>query len=90
MSNLHRTQIYINEEQMHHLKLEAGKEQLTVSELIRKAIDYFLKVRAKNIDWDKDPITKSVGKLKLKVDNASEKHDHLLYRCYIFFNNQIS
>ena len=79
MSVLHRTQIYIEEDQMHRLKLEAEKERLTVSELTRRAIEKFLKIKAKNIDWDKDPLTKAIGKIKLNVTDASIEHDHYLY-----------
>ncbi len=79
MSNLHRAQIYIREEQMHQLKLEAEKEHLAISELIRRAIDRFLKERVKKINWNKDPLLKAIGKIKLKVTNASVNHDHYLY-----------
>jgi len=80
MSHLHRTQIYIDEDQMKRLQLEAKKEHLgNVSELIRRAIDFFLKTKARDIDWNKDPLTKAVGKIKLSVTDASEKHDRYLY-----------
>lgn len=79
MSVLHRTQIYIDEEQMQQLKLEAEKEHLTVSKLTRTAIEHFLKMKARNIDWDKDPLTKAIGKIKLNVTDASVEHDHYLY-----------
>ena len=79
MGNLHRAQIYIGEDQMHQLKLEAERERLAVSELIRRAIDRFLKTKAKNINWDSDPLTKAIGKIKLTVSDASVNHDHYLY-----------
>jgi len=79
MSNLHRAQIYIKEEQMHQLKFEAEKEHLAVSELIRRAIDHYLKTQVKNINWNNDPLVKVIGKIKLKVTNASVDHDHYLY-----------
>lgn len=79
MSNLHRAQIYIAVEQMQQLKLEAQKDSLTISELVRRAIDRFLGARAKNIDWGKDPLTRVIGKVKLSVSDASTHHDHYLY-----------
>ena len=79
MSNLHRAQIYIEEEQMHQLKLEAGRERLAVSELIRRAIQYLLDTKTKGVDWERDPLTKSIGKVKLAVKDASVGHDHYLY-----------
>ena len=79
MSNLHRAQIYVEEDQMQQLKIEAEKEHLAVSELIRRAIGRFLKAKTKNIDWDSDPLTKAIGKIKLAVTDASADHDFYLY-----------
>jgi len=79
MGNLHRTQIYIEEDQMRQLKLEAGRERLAISELIRRAIRSLLETKTKSIDWNNDPITRTVGRIKLAVTNASVNHDHYLY-----------
>ncbi|MBU3942348.1 ribbon-helix-helix domain-containing protein [Patescibacteria group bacterium] len=79
MSNLHRTQIYIEEDQMQQLKLEAKKEHLAISELIRRAIQYLLETKTKSVNWESDPLTKTIGKVKLAVNNASVDHDHYLY-----------
>ena len=79
MSNLHRTQVYIEEEQIRRLKLETKREHLAVSKLIRRAIDRFLQTKEKGISWDSDPLTKVVGKIKLRVTDASVNHDHYLY-----------
>lgn len=79
MSNLHRAQIYIEEDQLQQLKLEAEREHLAISELIRRAIRYLLETKTKSVDWDDDPLTKAVGKIKLAVTDASVSHDHYLY-----------
>ncbi len=79
MSNLHRTQIYIEEDQLQQLKLEAGRERLAISELIRRAIRYLLETKTKSINWDGDPLTKAIGKIKLAATDASVNHDHYLY-----------
>lgn len=79
MSNLHRTQIYIDEDQLHQLKLEAARERLAISELIRRAIRNLLETKTKSINWDGDPLTKAIGKVKLEVTDASVNHDHYLY-----------
>jgi len=79
MSNLHRTQIYIEEDQLHQLKLEAERERLAISELIRRAIRYLLETKTKSVDWNGDPLTKAIGKIKLTVTDASVNHDHYLY-----------
>lgn len=79
MSTLHRTQIYIGEEEICRLKLEAEKERVPVSELIRRAIQAFLESEAESADWKRDPLTRAIGKIKLTVDDASLRHDDYLY-----------
>lgn len=79
MGILHRTQIYIEESQMQQLKLEAERERLAISELIRRAIQQLLETKAKSINWNSDPLTKAIGKIKLTATDASVKHDHYLY-----------
>ncbi|MBU0693433.1 MAG: ribbon-helix-helix protein, CopG family [Candidatus Omnitrophica bacterium] len=79
MSTLHRTQVYLEEEQMRQLKLEAEREHLPTAVLIRKAIGRFLKIREKSINWGKDPLTLAIGQIKLNVSDAARKHDHYLY-----------
>ena len=80
MGNLHRTQIYIEENKMHQLKIEAEKEHLAVSEIIRRAIDRLLEAKVRSIKWDSDPLTKAVGKINLTVSDASVEHNRYLYR----------
>ncbi len=79
MSNLHRTQIYIEEDQIQQLKIEAEREHLAISELIRRAIRYLLETKTRTVNWESDPLTKTIGKVKLAVNNASLDHDHYLY-----------
>ena len=80
MGHLHRTQIYIDEQQLKRLKFEAERENLSgVSELIRRAVDVFLKAKDGRADWGKDSLTQAVGKIRLSVTDASEKHDRYLY-----------
>ena len=79
MGHLHRTQIYLEDQQMNRLKLEAAKAHLAVSELIRRAVDYFLKGSDENADWNKDPLTRAVGKIRLSSKDASSRHDDYLY-----------
>ena len=79
MSQFRRTQIYIGDEQMGQLKLEAAKAKLAVSELIRQAIDVFLKRNEENTDWNKDPLAKAVGKVHFISKDVSLQHDDYLY-----------
>ena len=79
MGNLHRTQIYLEDEQMGRLKLEAGKAHLAVSELIRRAIDLFLKGNEESRDWNRDPLNRAIGKIKFASKDTSSRHDDYLY-----------
>ncbi len=79
MSTLHRSQVYIPEEMIALLKLEAKKDGLTVSELIREAIQNLLSKKSRSVNWDNDPFTKAVGKFKSDVTDASTNHDFYLY-----------
>ena len=79
MGYLMRAQIYIQREQMQKLKLEAKRERKPVSVLIRSAISRFLNSKDKNINWDTDPLTRAVGKIKLSVRDASVNHNKYLY-----------
>jgi len=76
---LHRAQVYIETEQIRQLKQEAVRERVPVAVLIRKAINAFLEAKEKSVSWNRDPLTMTVGKLKLDVDDASLNHDHYLY-----------
>jgi hypothetical protein len=80
METLHRSQVYLPEEQISLLKIEAKKTHTSVSELIRRAIDRFLTTKNKTINWNKDPLTQTIGKVALKVNDASVKHDDYLYK----------
>ena len=79
MSSLHRSQVYLGEDQIRLLKLEARKENLSVSELIREAIQNFLTKKSKAVNWDTDPLTKAIGKCHSDVKDASTNHDFYLY-----------
>ncbi len=79
MSNMQRVQVYIDKEQMQKLKLAVKKGRGTVSELIRAAIACFLQAQESNIDWDGDPVARTVGRIELEVTDASVNHDKYLY-----------
>ncbi len=79
MSNLHRTQIYVDSEQMQMLRIVARKKKLSISELIRTAIQNLLETRVKGLNWDKDPLNKAIGKIRLADNDTSLNHDHYLY-----------
>ncbi len=77
--SLHRTQIYLDDEQISRLKVEAAKAKLAVSELIRRAVDAFLKKNEQKKNWDSDSLSKAVGKIRFISKDASSRHDDYLY-----------
>lgn len=79
MSQLHRTQVYIESDQIKMLKFEAERSHLAVSQLIRMAITNFLRSKEIGIDWTQDPLTKAIGRVRLDVHDASTDHDRYLY-----------
>lgn len=79
MSSLHRTQVYMEDQQMLRLRLEAHREHLPISELIRRAVERFLRTKESRTDWDRDPLTRAIGKIRLSVSDASVRHDEYLY-----------
>lgn len=79
MSQLQRTQIYLEQDQLQRLKSASDKKQLPMSVLIRQAIDQFLSRGNDNKDWAKDSLSKSIGKISLKSKTASVDHDRYLY-----------
>ncbi len=79
MGHLQRTQIYIDEDQVRRLKSEAARDNVGMSELVRRAIDRFLRARERKVNWESDSVTTAVGKVKLAVSDASRKHDQYLY-----------
>lgn len=46
---------------------------------ISEAIKWARVKKSKNVNWDTDPLTKAIGKIKLTVTDASENHDKYLY-----------
>jgi len=63
MSNLTRTQIYIDKDVLQEAKIKASTNGKSLSELIREAIDDFLK----------KPVQKSKPKLRItKLDSKTE------------------
>ena len=77
--SLSRIQIYLEDEQLRQLKIEAQQEHLPVSELIRRAIDQLLKTKTQQLNWSSDPLIQAVGKIQLNVTNAAKQHDRYLY-----------
>ncbi|MEW6103932.1 MAG: CopG family transcriptional regulator [bacterium] len=75
---LKRTQIYFPEDMLFALKKRAYEEKTNVSNVIRKAISYFL-LKEKKRDWVKDSLWNMVGAGSSKDKDLSISHDKYLY-----------
>ena len=83
MAHLIRTQVIIPYKQMRQLQWEARKAMQPVSELIQIAIRRFLQRKPRketNGHWEKDPLIKAFGKIRLSVSDASVRHNQYLYK----------
>lgn len=78
VSKKRRTQIYLDQDQMSWLKLEASHRKTTMSNLIRDAVGHLVKER-RRVDWENDPIAKLVGAFKGGPPDLAEEHDHYIY-----------
>lgn len=82
MSKKRRTQIYLDQDQMAWLKLEASHRKTTMSDLIRDAVGHLAERERQRVDYANDPITKLVGFIKSRKDGENdwaEEHDHYIY-----------
>jgi hypothetical protein len=69
-------QIYIDERQDKALRLLAKQRKISVSELIRRAIDLLLS----QVTIENDPAFQLIGLGKSGISNIAENHDDYLVR----------
>ena len=79
MSKKRRPQIYLDQDQMSWLKLEASHRKTTMSNLIRDAVSHLAERERKRVDWANDPLTKLVGFVKGGPRDGAVEHDHYIY-----------
>ncbi len=77
---MHRTMIYIGENE-HSLLLKTAKlTGRSLSQLIREAVQYYLNKVVKRPAWESDPLWDLEGKAEADQTNAdSLDHDQILY-----------
>lgn len=78
MSTLKRTQMYIPEELLDELKRKAGRENTTISNIVRTAILELMK-KDKTKNWETDPLWEMVGMSRSEDHDLSVNHDKYLY-----------
>jgi hypothetical protein len=77
-TKIHRTQIYLKEEQYQYLCREAGRKGTSIAKIVRQLIDDRL---PKDKDYENNPLF-SIGKdgFSMGRRRGSLKHDDYIYR----------
>ncbi len=82
-----RTMVYLEPGQKDALKKKARREHLSVAELIRRAVDRYLKPESASPRVRREAYEKLVGIFSSGLTDVSERHDHYigeaLYRDHI-------
>lgn len=80
MPTLKRTQMYFPEDMLAELKLVAGLNKESISEVARQAVAFFLKQKKTQIkEWESDPVWDMVGASNSGLSDGSLNHDFYLY-----------
>lgn len=74
-----RTQIYFPDDLYRNLERQARSEDKSSAQVIREAVEMYLKGKNQEIDWDNDPLLKAVGVFASGKGDLSEHHDAYLY-----------
>ena len=74
-----RTQIYLDSDDMKELSREGKRHRCSLSQVIRVAIKDYLRKKKIKVDWEKEPLTKLVGKFSTDVSDGSINHDKYIY-----------
>jgi len=78
-----RTQVQLTEEQSRALKELALKENVSMAELIRRAVDYWLRtVGPVSMEEQRQRALAVVGKFHSGKSDVSERHDEYLAEAY--------
>lgn len=74
-----RTQIYFPKELYGRIKVKAKKKEVSVSTVIREAVETYLNNQTKQINWENDSLFDLVGITAGKLNDGSINHDYYLY-----------
>ena len=82
-----RTMVYLDPGQMEALKKKARREHASVAELIRRAVERYLRPESARAPVPREAYEKLIGIFSSGLTDVSERHDHYLgealYRDYI-------
>lgn len=72
-----RFQLYLPNDQFLRVKRTAEKKHWSFAQLVRVALDEFLK--RTDARWEDDPITQRIGMLEGKETDLAKRHDDYIY-----------
>lgn len=82
-----RTMVYLDASQMEALRRKARRERVSLAELIRRAVDRYLKPEPVSPPVPREAYEKLIGFFSDDATDVSERHDHYigeaLYREYL-------
>lgn len=82
-----RTMVYLDASQMEALRRKARRERVSLAELIRRAVDRYLKPEPVSPPVPRETYEKLIGFFSSGLTDVSERHDHYigeaLYREYL-------
>lgn len=82
-----RTMVYLDSSQMEALRRMARRERVSLAELIRRAVDRYLKPESVSPPVPREAYERLIGFFSDDVTDVSERHDHYigeaLYREYL-------
>lgn len=73
-----RTQIQISEDQAEALRSRAAREKVSVSELVRRAVDAFIRSNRPSLEEQRDRAMKAAGRFASGTHDTSTRHDEVL------------
>ena len=78
-----RTQVQLKEHQLEALKARAASEQVSVSELVRRAVDLLTQIESLTLTEEKRRRAVAVaGRFASGLRDVAEKHDDYLAEAY--------
>ena len=73
------TNLYFPRGQYASMKQIAKKLGISIAEYVRQVLHRDIEFRAKQIDWENDPLWDIIGVGETKETDISVNHDHYLY-----------
>jgi hypothetical protein len=77
-----RTQVQLTEQQMEALRRRSNRENVSVAELVRQAIDAFTRSEPPSVRQLRDRASHAAGRFASGVHDTSSRHDEALAEAF--------